>query len=109
MHFQFAISCGNLPVVQDLISYSTKHLDGCHPSLATATKDKKTPLQLAISSGNISMVECLLRYATAHDVEKCWKQLVDKDKDKYESIRDVLASKVGFTSISTRSTLKLMV
>jgi hypothetical protein len=31
------------------------------------------------------MVECLLRYATVHDVEKCWKQLVDKDEDKYES------------------------
>jgi hypothetical protein len=38
------------------------------------------------------MVESLLRYATVHDVEKCWTQLVEKDREIYA----VLASKVGF-------------
>ena len=42
------------------------------------------------------MVESLLRYATVHDVEKCWTQLVENDREIYVLIRDVLASKVGF-------------
>jgi hypothetical protein len=90
--------------VQDLISSSNKHLNGCHPSKATSSggKVKKTPLQLAISSGNVSVVECLLRYATVHDVENCWTQLVEKDGETYALIRDVLASKVGSIYLSMR-------